>query len=195
MAHIPRLRVCHVHAFLPPAVKSIHTVDYDASGQMLLLGSDVMASYGFWARNLYHERPCELYLDLVLGAVISFLEPLCGHLSPKVDFKVDFGSRFEGPCVDPLASQYGTYETVTARFWPWLSGKRHCNPSNGLRTATLTSFKCAQGCTPQIEQRATNHPHPSLENNISTAPTHVAWSLGSFIVSPLRTPQVYTPTS
>jgi len=25
--------------------------------------------------------------------------------------------------LQPLSSEYGTYETVTARFWPWLSGQ------------------------------------------------------------------------
>ena len=24
----------------------------------------------------------------------------------------------------PLLSEYGTYKTVKARFWPWLSGER-----------------------------------------------------------------------
>ena len=28
----------------------------------------------------------------------------------------------------PLSSEYGTYKTVTARFWPWLSGKRSLKP-------------------------------------------------------------------
>jgi hypothetical protein len=32
----------------------------------------------------HHARPFEPYPKLVLGAVISFLEPFRGHLSPKV---------------------------------------------------------------------------------------------------------------
>ena len=27
--------------------------------------------------------------------------------------------------VVPLSSEYGTYQTVMARFWPWLTGKRN----------------------------------------------------------------------
>jgi len=27
----------------------------------------------------------------------------------------------------PMSSEYGTYQTVKASFWPWLSGKRPLN--------------------------------------------------------------------
>jgi len=51
--------------------------------------------------NTVHARPFECYPVCVLGAFCPFLEPFCGHLSPKDAriFKIDCNVRFEGPCV------------------------------------------------------------------------------------------------
>ena len=41
--------------------------------------------------------------NVVLGAILSFFEPFCGHLSPKIDkvsLKLTFEYPHEGPCVD-----------------------------------------------------------------------------------------------
>ena len=90
------------------------------------------------------EGPMWGHPMLVLGAFCSFLEPFCGHLSPKndkVSEELTLRYPLEGPCVDktndfrlrkrhrsgaegPLPSEYGTRKTVKARFWPWLPGKR-----------------------------------------------------------------------
>jgi len=33
----------------------------------------------------YHARPFERYPKSAIGAIRPFLEPFCGHVSPKVD--------------------------------------------------------------------------------------------------------------
>jgi len=48
--------------------------------------------------------------------------------------------------VAPLSGEYGTYKTVKARFWPWLSGKSRLNPfklSPPRSAARLSGAPCA----------------------------------------------------
>jgi len=69
-------------------------------------------------RAFRHKRPFEGYPSLVFGAIASFLEPFCEHLSPKGDqiFKIDFWLRFEGPCVETAP---GSLRNISkARIWP-----------------------------------------------------------------------------
>ena len=73
------------------------------------------------------EDPMWGYPVFVLGAISSFLEPFCGHLSPKLD-KLCSRLTFEIPPrralrgglgLDfPLSSEFGTNKTVRAGFQP-----------------------------------------------------------------------------
>ena len=49
-----------------------------------------------------HANPSWGHLNVVLGAILSFLEPFCGHLSPEIDKvseRLTFEYPHEGPCV------------------------------------------------------------------------------------------------
>ena len=53
----------------------------------------------------------------------------------------------------PLSSEYGTHETVTARFWPWLTGKSHSTLSGfGLRVWTEFGIEDSDGPSAAISR-------------------------------------------
>ena len=51
------------------------------------------------------------------------------------------GDVAAGPASLVASSKYGTHKTVTARFWPWLSGKNPSSVSSRSKSVVSCSLK------------------------------------------------------
>ena len=118
-----------------------------------------------------HKGPYVGYPVFVLGAVCSFLEPFCGHLSPNIDNvseKLTLRYPHEGPWVARteglvvaclyLASLLGT----TARVSP---PRRKHSPLNPNPNPLLTNNSTR---SPPKPKPLTLHPHPKPDTLRST---------------------------
>ena len=69
----------------------------------------------WWACvNLIYEQVTAAMFKTLAFAAETFLFSYIGLSAVTVS---------QDASVLPLSSEYGTYKTVNARFWPWLSGK------------------------------------------------------------------------
>jgi hypothetical protein len=105
-----------------------------------------------------HRRPYVGYPSHVLGAIASFLETFCGHLSPKIDkVSEELTLRYphEEPCVGELAclpplffvaclALKGPYDVLPPLFQPEGRARLPSVPREGTRgSAPATSRRVA----------------------------------------------------
>ena len=83
--------------------------------------------------NLFHSNHRPLhhflqYFSATFFTATAFASAFATSLPPVGNWRAIFMLQDPGWKRDtlkwyPLSSKIGTYETVKARFWPWLSGK------------------------------------------------------------------------
>ena len=93
-----------------------------------------------------------IYVDIYIYLYIHGVE---GSASEEVVTTCGQGKR--------LTSNYGTYRTATARFWPWLSGKKSLKPFLKvcpLRSEAQTRYHTS-GCNTRGTPRANTREAPA----------------------------------